>query len=146
MQEETSLSGVAEVLDSQMHYLEQGSGDPILLLHGMPSSSSVWRKVLPFLAPLGRCIAPDLIGMGKSGRPDLAYTIEDHIRYIEAFIEAKKLKNLTLVLHGWGSLIGFDYAMRHEANCKGLVFYESFLRPLQGSDLSLAYQEQLREL
>ncbi len=139
-------SQYVEVLDSKVHYVEQGSGDPILFLHGMPSSCYVWRNVIPFLAPLGRCIAPDLIGMGKSGRPDLAYTIEDHIRYIEQFIEVKKLKKLTLVMHGWGSVIGFDYAMRHESNCKALVFYEAFLRPLQGGDLSLPYQEQLHEL
>ena len=134
------------VLDSKIHYVEQGSGDPIILLHGMPSSSYVWRNIIPFLSPLGRAIAPDLIGMGKSGRPDIAYSLEDHIRYFEAFVEAKKLKNVTLVMHGWGSLIGCDYAMRHEANCKGLVFYESFLRPVQGNDLSLPFQEQLREL
>jgi haloalkane dehalogenase len=156
MQEKTVLEGMSaefnypsqfeDVLDSKIHYVELGSGDPILLLHGMPSSCYVWRNILPILAPLGRCIAPDLIGMGKSGRPDLAYTLDDHIRYIEAFIEAKKLKNVTLIMHGWGSLIGFDYAMRHEANCKGLAFYEAFLRPLKGNDLSLPFQEQLREL
>jgi haloalkane dehalogenase len=156
MQEKTVLAGMSaefnypsqyvEVLDSKLHYVEQGTGDPILFLHGMPTSSYVWRNVIPFLAPLGRCIAPDLIGMGKSGRPDLAYTIEDHIRYIEKFIEVKKLKNITFVMHGWGSLIGFDYAMRHEENCRALAFYEAFLRPLQGNDLSLPYQEQLLEL
>lgn len=156
MQEKTVLAGMsaefnypsqyAEVLSSKLHYVEQGAGDPILLLHGIPGSCYVWRNLIPFLAPLGRCLAPDLIGMGKSGRPDIAYTIDDHLRYIEEFIEVKKLKNVTLVMHGWGSLIGFDYAMRHEANCKGLVFYEPFLRPLQGNDLSLPYQEQLREL
>lgn len=156
MQEKTVLAGMsaefnypsqyAEVLGSKIHYVEQGSGDPILLLHGMPTSCYVWRNVIPFLAPLGRCIAPDLIGMGKSGRPELTYTIEDHIRYIEAFIEAKKLKNITLVMHGWGSLIGFDYAMRNEKNCKALAFYEAFLRPLHGNDLSLPYQEQLLAL
>ncbi len=150
MQEKTAemnySSQYAEVLDSKIHYLEAGSGDPILLLHGMPSSSYVWRNIIPFLAPLGRCIAPDLIGMGKSGKPNIAYTLEDHLRYIEQFIKVKNLKNLIIVMHGWGSLLGFDYAMRHQENCKGLVFYESFLRPLQGDDLSLPYQEQLLEL
>ncbi len=146
MKEHHYSSHFAEVLDSKIHYLEQGTGDPILLLHGMPSPSYVWRNIIPFLSPLGRCIAPDLIGMGQSGRPELAYTLEDHIRYLDAFIEKMKLKNLMLVMHGWGSLIGFDYAMRHESNCRGLVFYESFLRPLEGEDLSLAFQEQLHEL
>ncbi len=139
-------SQYAEVLGSKLHYIEQGSGDPILLLHGIPASCYVWRNIIPFLAPLGRCIALDLIGMGKSDKPDIAYTIEDHIRYIEEFIKSKQLKKVTFVMHGWGSLIGFDYAMRHEDNCKGLVFYEAFLKPLQGNDLSLAYQQQLTEL
>jgi haloalkane dehalogenase len=156
MQEKSVLAGMsaefnyssqyAEVLGSKMHYIEQGDGDPIILLHGMPASCYLWRNIIPFIAPLGRCIAPDLIGLGKSDKPDIAYTIEDHIRYVEEFIETKKLKNVTLIMHGWGSLIGFDYAMRHEDNCKGLVFYEAFLRPLQGNDLSLPLQEQLLEL
>jgi len=139
-------SHYAEVFDSKIHYIEAGTGDPILLLHGMPSSCYVWRNIIPFLSPLGHCLAPDLIGMGKSGKPDIAYTIEDHIHYIEQFIKVKKLENLIIIMHGWGSLIGFDYAMRHQDNCKGLVFYEAFLRPLQGDDLSLPYQEQLLEL
>jgi len=156
MQEETVLADMsaefnypsqyAQVYGSKIHYIEQGSGDPILFLHGIPTSCYLWRNIIPFLAPLGRCIAPDLIGLGRSDVPDISYTIEDHIRYIEEFINTKKLKNITFIMHGWGSLIGFDYAMRHSNNCKGMVFYEAFLRPLQGHDLSLPYQEQLREL
>jgi haloalkane dehalogenase len=131
-----------EVNGSSMHYLEQGEGNPILFLHGLPMSSYVWRNVIPHLSSLGRCIAPDLIGFGQSDKPDIPYTIADHINYIEAFISALNLTNITLVMHGWGSVIGFDYAMRNEKNCKGLVFYEAFLRSKNKDDLSLPYQEQ----
>lgn len=132
-----------EIDGSKMHYIEAGEGDPILFLHGIPASSYSWRNVIPHLAPLGRCIAPDLIGMGQSDKPNIAYSLEDHIRYIEKFIETLNLKRITLVMHGWGSVIGFDYAMRHENNCKGLVFYEAFLRSINDSEMSLPYQEQL---
>jgi haloalkane dehalogenase len=151
MVDKTMLTGIAdvnyssqytEVLGSKMHSLEQGSGEPILLLHDIPTSCYVWRKIIPLLAPLGRCIAPDFIGMGRSDKPDIVYTLEDHVRYLEQFIDVRKLKKITLIMHGWGSLIGLDYAMRHPENCKGLVFYEAFLKPLCGADLSLPFQEQ----
>jgi haloalkane dehalogenase len=118
-----------EVLGSKMHYLEAGKGDPILFIHGMPTSSHIWRKILPFLSDRARCIAPDLIGMGKSDKPDIDYRIFDHIRYIEKFIEKMGLNNITLVLHGWGSLVGFDIAARHPEKIKALAFYEAYIRP-----------------
>ena len=136
-------SHFVDVYGSQMHYIEQGEGDPILFLHGVPTSSYVWRNVIPHLATLGRCIALDLIGFGKSDKPPIQYTVFDHIKYVEKFIEVLKLKKMMLVLHGWGSIIGFDYAMRHEDKCKGLVFYEAYLRSLHSSDVSLPYQEQV---
>lgn len=136
----TDIDGV------KMHYLEVGEGDPILFLHGIPTSGYVWRKIIPHLAPLGRCFAPDLIGFGQSAKPDIAYSISDHIHFIERFIEKLNLKKITIVMHGWGSVIGFDYAMKHERNCKGLVFYESFLRSVNGSDMALPFQEQLLNL
>lgn len=139
-------SKYVEVEGAKMHYIEAGSGAPILFLHGVPTSCYVWRNVIPHLATLGRCIAPDLIGFGKSDKPDIAYTIADHIKYIESFINALHLKHITLVMHGWGSIIGFHYAMHHENNCRGLVFYEAFLRSLNGDHISLPYQEQLAAL
>lgn len=139
-------SQYTEVFGSKLHYIEEGSGDPILLLPGVPTSCYLWRNIIPFLAPLGRCIALDYIGMGKSDKPDIAYTIESHISYINEFIRVEKLENITLIMHGWGSLVGLNYAMQNEDNCKGLVFYEAFLRPLQGNDLSLPFREQLIEL
>ncbi len=125
----------ATVLGSKMHYVERGAGDPILFLHGNPTSSYLWRNIIPFLVPLGRCLAPDLIGMGKSDKPDIDYRLADHIRYVDAFIEALDLKNLTLVVHDWGSALGFHYARRHEANVKGLAFMESIVAPAPGWDV-----------
>jgi haloalkane dehalogenase len=139
-------SRYADVLDSKIHYIEQGQGNPILFLHGMPTSSYIWRNIIPHVSKLGRCIAPDLIGMGKSGKPNSDYSIENHINYIEKFIEALNLKNITLVMHGWGSVIGFHYAMKNEKNCRGLVFYEAYLREVSGDSLSLPMQEQISEL
>ncbi|HTM63688.1 MAG TPA: haloalkane dehalogenase [Gammaproteobacteria bacterium] len=139
-------SQFAEVNGSKIHYIETGEGNPILFLHGIPTSSYLWRNIIPHVASLGRCIAPDLVGFGKSDKPDIQYSLADHIKYIEGFIEKLDLQHITLVMHGWGSVIGFDYAMRHENNCSGLVFYEAFLRSTNGGDLSLPYQEQLVNL
>lgn len=132
-----------EVNGSKMHYIETGEGNPILFLHGIPTSNYLWRNIIPHLATLGRCIAPDLIGFGNSDKPEIQYALADHIKYIEGFVEKLGLKHITLIMHGWGSVIGFDYAMRHEKNCIGLVFYEAFLRTGNGDNLSLPYQEQL---
>jgi haloalkane dehalogenase len=119
-----------EVLGSRMAYREMGEGEPILFLHGNPTSSYLWRKVMPHVSTVGRCIAPDLIGMGRSDKPDLGYRFVDHARYLEGFIAALGLNRLTLVLHDWGSALGFDWAMRNEANVRGLAFMEAFLTPL----------------
>ena len=130
------------VFNSKMHYLESGMGDPILFVHGIPTSSYIWRKVIELMNHKGRCIAVDLIGLGKSDKPDITYSITDHVNYLTGFIEALNLKNITLVLHAWGSLAGFTYAMTHQNNVKGLIFYESYIRPvLDWSMLSLPMQE-----
>lgn len=136
-------SKFADVHGSNMHYLEAGEGKPILFLHGVPTSSYVWRNIIPHLATLGKCIAPDLIGFGQSDKPDIAYSIQDHIKYIDGFINALGLKDITLVMHGWGSIIGCHYAMSHESNCRGLVFYEAFLRSMVDENISLPFEEQL---
>jgi haloalkane dehalogenase len=118
-----------EVLGSKMHYIEQGTGAPILLLHGNPEWSYVWRNIIPHLSSLGRCIAPDLIGYGRSAKPNIEYRWFDHVRYLEGFIDTMGLRNMTLVLHDQGSGLGFDYAMRHEHNVKGIAFLEAIVRP-----------------
>lgn len=135
-------SHYASIDGVKIHYYDEGAGDPILFLHGVPTSAYVWRNIIPALTPFGRCIAPDLIGMGKSDKPNIAYRVFDHIDYIDKLIEKLNLKNITLVMHGWGSVIGFDYARRHENNIKSLVFYESHLQPVtHASQLSLPVQQ-----
>lgn len=135
-------SHFASVKGSQIHYYDEGEGDPILFLHGIPTSAYLWRKVIPFLSSHSRCVAPDFIGMGKSGKPDLEYRVFDHINYIHGFIEKLGLKNITLVLHGWGSVIGFDYAKRYPENIKAIAFYESHLEPAtEWGQLSLPIQQ-----
>lgn len=139
-------SHYVDINGSKMHYIEQGQGDPILFLHGMPTWSYVWRNVIPHLSSLGRCIAIDFIGMGRSDKPNIPYSLSDHIQYVEKFIETLQLKKVTLCVHGWGGLIGLDIATRHEKNCKGLVLYETYLRPFTEDDVALAFQEQLHIL
>jgi haloalkane dehalogenase len=127
-------SNYIEVDGSKIHYVDEGSGDPILFLHGNPTSSYLWRNIIPYLKEHGRCIAPDLIGMGKSDKPQLSYRFVDHYRYVKGFIEKLELKNVTLVIHDWGSGLGFHYAMENEKNIKGIAFMEALLKPSNWSD------------
>jgi haloalkane dehalogenase len=126
------------VLGSEMAYVDVGQGDPIVLLHGNPTSSYLWRNVLPYLQPLGRCIAPDLIGMGDSDKlPNSgpgSYRFVEHRRYLDALLEALDARErVTLVIHDWGSALGFDWANRHRQTVKGIAFMEAIVRP-QGWD------------
>jgi haloalkane dehalogenase len=127
-----------QVLGQEMAYVEVGEGDPIVLLHGNPTSSYLWRNVIPHLQPLGRCIAPDLIGMGDSGKlPDSgpgSYRFVEHRRYLETLLEALGVRErVTLILHDWGSGLGFDWANRHRDAIKGIAFMEAITGP-QGKD------------
>jgi haloalkane dehalogenase len=131
------------VLGSKIHYVEQGKGEPILFLHGNPTSSYLWRNIIPYLSAHGRCIAMDLIGMGKSDKPDIEYRFFDHVRYLEAFIERMGLRNITFVVHDWGSALAFHYAMRHENNVKAIAFMEAILAPVPGWD---AFHPDFREM
>ena len=135
-------SRYADVLGSRMHYVEHGSGDPVLFLHGQPTWSYLWRRVLPELEGRGRLIAVDLIGYGLSDRPGIEYDISDHVRYLDAFIDALDLDRLTMVGHDWGSFFGFHYARRHPERIKGLAFMEALLFPVPGYD---AFDPQTRE-
>ena len=125
-----------EVLGSKMHYVDEGprEGAVFLLLHGNPTSSYLWRNVIPHLAPLGRVVAPDLIGMGKSDKPDIPYRFFDHSLSLEGLIEALDLSDITLVLHDWGSALGFHYARRHESNVRALALTEAILAPAKWRD------------
>lgn len=116
------------VKGSKIHYIEEGEGDPILFLHGNPTSSYLWRNVIPYLASQGRCIAPDLIGMGKSDKPDIDYGFHDTYDYLNAFIEKLGLKNITLVLHDWDSGLGFHYANLNRDNIKAMALYGGDVR------------------
>jgi haloalkane dehalogenase len=128
-----------QVLGHDMAYVEVGRGDPIVLLHGNPTSSYVWRNVLPHLEPLGRCIAPDLIGMGDSGKlPNSGpgtYRFVEHRRYLEALLEELGVRErVTLVVHDWGSGLGFDWANRHREAIRGVAYMEAIVRPRGWND------------
>ena len=127
-------SNFIEVLGSKIHYVDEGSGEPILFLHGNPTWSYQWRNVIPHVAPFARCVAMDLIGMGRSDKPDIEYRFLDHVRYVDGFIEKLGLRNITFLFHDWGSALGLYYAMRHEDNIKALSFYEAILKPRESWD------------
>ena len=124
------------VLDSRMAHVEVGSGPPIVFLHGNPTSSYLWRNVMPHVGSLGRCLAPDLIGMGASGpAAGGSYRFVDHRRYLDAWLEAVgATQNVTLVIHDWGSALGFDWARRHPEAVKGIAYMEAIVMPLTWSD------------
>ena len=115
------------VLDSEMAYVDTGEGDPIVFLHGNPTSSYLWRNVIPHLSGQARCLAPDLIGMGDSGKtPDGSYRFADHARYLDAWFDALGLtERVVLVGHDWGSALGFDWACRHPERVKGIAYMEA---------------------
>jgi haloalkane dehalogenase len=119
------------VLDSHIAYVDVGAGDPIVFLHGNPTSSYLWRNVIAGLEGIGRCLAPDLIGMGRSGvAPAGRYRLADHARYLDAWFAALDLRRATLVLHDWGSALGFDWARRHPDRVAALVYMEAIVRPV----------------
>jgi haloalkane dehalogenase len=120
-----------EVVASTIHHEEAGRGDPIVFLHGNPTSSFLWRDVIPQVSTIGRCLAPDLIGFGRSGKPDIAYRFEDHLRYMDAWFDALELARVTLVGHDWGGAIGFDWAARHPGRVRSIAFMETIVRPMR---------------
>ncbi len=124
------------VLDSEMAYVDTGAGDPVVFLHGNATYSYLWRNVIPHVEGTARCLAPDLMGMGCSGKvPDSAYRFVDHARYLDAWFEALGLeRNVILVVHDWGSGLGFHWARRHPERVRGLVHMESIARPTMWAD------------
>src|SRR6516165_1591138 len=131
---------IVSVLDSHMAYHERGAGAPVLFLHGNPTSSYLWRNVIPQLEGRGRLIAPDLIGMGDSGKlknpgPD-TYRFVTHQTYLAAFIDAVIGENekILIVGHDWGSVLGFDWANHHRDRVSGIVYMEAIVRPLAWSE------------
>jgi haloalkane dehalogenase len=119
------------VLDSEMAFVDAGAGDPVVFLHGNPTSSYLWRNVIPHVESVGRCLAPDLVGMGDSGRaPAGSYRFVDHARYLDAWFEALGLTRVTLVAHDWGSALGFHWARRHPGRVRGIAYMEALVRPV----------------
>ena len=119
-----------------MAYVDVGEGDPIVFLHGNPTSSYLWRNVLPHVVPLGRCIAPDLVGMGDSGKlPEpgaSSYSFVEHRRYHDGLLDELGVDGGgTFVVHDWGSALGFDWANRHRDAVGGIVYMEAIVRPLR---------------
>ncbi len=124
-----------EVLGKTMAYVEMGEGDPIVFQHGNPTSSYLWRNVMPHLADQGRCIALDLIGMGDSEKLDGSgpdrYTFTEHREYFDAALSALGVaENVILVIHDWGSALGFDWANRHREQVRGICYMEAIVRPM----------------
>ncbi|WP_395110897.1 haloalkane dehalogenase [Actinomadura sp. SCN-SB] len=127
-----------DVLDSTMYYEESGAGAPFVFLHGNPASSRIWRKVLPAFGGPARLLAPDLIGMGRSGKPDVPYRFGDHARYLDAWFDRLELDEVVLVGHDWGGALGFDWATRNPGRVRGVAFFETIVKEMSWSDLGEA--------
>jgi haloalkane dehalogenase len=124
-----------KVLDTEIAYVDTGEGDPVVFLHGNPTSSYLWRNIIPHVSGIARCLAPDLVGMGESGKnPAGFYRFVDHAKYLDAWIEALGLDNITFVVHDWGSALGFYWAQRHPDRVKGIAYMEAIVRPVTWDD------------
>jgi haloalkane dehalogenase len=134
--EDISYRKYVSVLDTNLACVDVGNGDPIVFLHGNPTPSYLWRNIIPHLLPFGRCLAPDYVGMGNSAAaPKGSYRLIDHQRYLDAWFDAVGVnKNVILVVHDWGSALGFSWAQRHAVQIKGLVYMEAIVRPFLSWD------------
>ena len=135
-----------QVLGHTMAYVEVGQGDPIVFLHGNPTSSYLWRHIMPHVEALGRCIAPDLIGMGDSDKlapsGSERYRLVEHREYLDALLDALEVRhNVTFVIHDWGSALGFDWGNRHREAVKGFAYMEAIVRPLTWEEFPEAARE-----
>ena len=134
-----------DILDSFMSYRDTGDGDvAVVFLHGNPLSSYCWRDVIPYVADRARCLAPDLIGMGESGKPDIAYRFADHARYLDAWFDAVAPSEVVIVGHDWGGALGMDWAARHASRVRGIAVIETFLRPVRWNEMAPAAAERFR--
>ncbi len=131
-----------EINGHQIAYVDEGEGDPILFIHGAPTSAYLWRNVMPWVADKGRCIALDLIGFGKSEQPDIEYGYYSHTEYVRKFIEALDLKNITLVLHDWGFNYGMEYTVDHPENVRGVCYAEALMSPRYPIDDTETYGQE----
>jgi haloalkane dehalogenase len=135
------------VLDTEISFVDVGEGEPIVFLHGNPTSSYLWRNIIPHVAGFGRCLAPDLVGMGLSGKsPGNAYRFADHSRYLDAWFDRLDLKNIMLVLHDWGSALGFHWAFRHQDRVQAVAYMEAIVQPRRWEDFPKGRGEIFRAL
>ncbi|WP_454742427.1 haloalkane dehalogenase [Cupriavidus necator] len=138
------------VAGTVIRYVDTGPahGDPVVFLHGNPTSSYLWRSIIPHVDDIGRCLAPDLAGMGQSGPvPDGACRFADHARYLDAWFDAVVPQGrITLVLHDWGSALGFDWARRHPQRVRAIVYMEALVQPRRWSDFPPARAQIFRAL
>ena len=118
-----------DVLGSQMAYVDEGAGDPVVFFHGNPTSSYLWRNIIPYVTDTHRAIAADMIGMGQSDKPKLDYSYEDHAAHLHGLLDALDLQRATLVLHDWGGALGFDWAMQNPDRVKAIAFMETIAPP-----------------
>lgn len=125
------------VLDTEISYIDTGNGDPIVFLHGNPTSSYLWRNIIPYVSKLGRCLAPDMVGMGRSGKsPTRSYRFADHARYLDAWFDALGLtKNVVLVVHDWGSALGFYRTSRYPAHIQAVAYMEAIIQNRRWEEL-----------
>lgn len=128
------------VLDTEISYVDTGRGDPIVFLHGNPTYSYLWRNIIPYVSGLGRCFAPDMVGMGRSGKsPSQAYRFTNHAAYLDAWFDALGLtKDVILVVHDWGSALGFYRAFRYPEHIKAIAYMEAIVQPLGWEDFGEA--------
>jgi haloalkane dehalogenase len=141
-----------KVFDRSMAYIETGQGNPIVFLHGNPTSSYLWRNILPYLQRKGRCIAPDLIGMGDSEKLPRSgpgsYSFVEHRFYLDALLTSLDVEhNVTIIGHDWGSALGFDWASRHRGAVRGIAYMEAIVQPVtweQWSPQTRSFFEKLR--
>lgn len=137
-----------ELHDSFLHYVDTdptGTGTvPVVFLHGNPTSSHLWRNVIPHVTDHTRALAPDLIGMGASGKPDIDYRFTDHSRYLDAWFDALELDQVVIVGHDWGGALGMDWATRHPDRIRGIAVLETFLRPMHWDELPPLGQKLFR--
>jgi pimeloyl-ACP methyl ester carboxylesterase len=136
------------VHDAEMAYVDVGVGDPIVFLHGNPTSSYMWRNVIPHVQEMGRCLAPDLIGMGASSpSPTYSYKFADHAKYLDAWFDQLGLhKNVILVVQDWGAALGFDRAVRYPESVSGIVYMEAMVRPRLWTDMPQERQAIFKRL
>lgn len=132
------------VLGSTMYFEDSGAKagantrPTFVFLHGNPTSSHLWRKVLPRVQPFGRCLAPDLIGMGRSGKPPIDYSYDEHARHLAAWFDALDLRDVVLVGIDWGGSLAFDWARQHPQRVRGIAFMETIVKPFSWDEFPAA--------